>query len=58
MTVCELLENNPDPSEEEVRDALGGQICRCTGYRTILRSVNLAAARLRGAHTAGSAEHS
>lgn len=58
MTVCELLENNPDPSEEEVRDALGGQICRCTGYRSILRSVNLAAARLRGAHTAGSAEHS
>ena len=58
MTVCELLENNPDPSEEEVRDALGGQICRCTGYRSILRSVNLAAARLRGAHTAGSAENS
>ena len=58
MTVCELLQDNPDPSTDEIRDVLGGQICRCTGYQAIVRSVILAAAKLRGAHTAGSAEHS
>jgi len=47
MTVYELLRHTPDPSEAEIRDALGGQICRCTGYQSILRSVRLAAARLR-----------
>jgi len=34
-----LLERNPEPSEEEVRDALGGVLCRCTGYRKIIRAV-------------------
>ena len=34
-----LLERNPKPSEEEVRDALGGVLCRCTGYRKIIRAV-------------------
>jgi len=58
MTVHELLRNRPDPSEDEIRDALGGQVCRCTGYQSILRSVRLAAAKLRGAPIAGSAEHS
>ncbi len=47
MTVYELLEQSPDPSDEEILDALGGQICRCTGYQAILRSVRLAVARLR-----------
>jgi carbon-monoxide dehydrogenase small subunit len=47
MTVSELLTDSPDPSDEEIRDALGGQICRCTGYQTILEAVRLAAARLR-----------
>jgi carbon-monoxide dehydrogenase small subunit len=58
MTVHELLENSPDPNEEEIRDALGGQICRCTGYQAVLRSVRLAAARLRGASVAVSTQHS
>jgi len=49
MTVHELLHDHPDPGEDEIRDALGGQICRCTGYQAILRSVRRAAARLRGA---------
>ena len=34
-----LLERNPEPSEEEVRDALGGVLCRCTGYRKIIQAV-------------------
>jgi len=47
ITVYELLENDPEPSEEAILDALGGQICRCTGYQPILESVRLAIARLR-----------
>ena len=38
---------HPDPSDEEIRDFLGGNLCRCTGYQAILRSVKLAARRLR-----------
>ncbi|MCP3983014.1 MAG: (2Fe-2S)-binding protein [bacterium] len=58
MTVHELLHENPDPSEDEILDALGGQICRCTGYQSILRSVRLAAAKLRNANVADSPSHS
>jgi aerobic-type carbon monoxide dehydrogenase small subunit (CoxS/CutS family) len=58
MTVHELLQQSPDPSEEEIRDALGGQVCRCTGYQAILRSVRLAAAKMRNAHVAGSTQYS
>jgi aerobic-type carbon monoxide dehydrogenase small subunit (CoxS/CutS family) len=49
MTVYELLANDPDPSDEEIMDALGGQICRCTGYQPILAAVRLAATKLREA---------
>ncbi len=55
MTVYELLENSPDPSEHEIMDALGGQICRCTGYQPILAAVRLAATNLREAKATGSA---
>ena len=55
LTVYELLEGSPDPSEEEIMDALGGQICRCTGYQPILAAVRLAAAKLQEAETAGGA---
>ncbi|MDW6026499.1 molybdopterin-dependent oxidoreductase [Mesorhizobium sp. BAC0120] len=40
-----LLERNPEPTEEEVRDALGGVLCRCTGYRKIVRAVMAAGAQ-------------
>ena len=43
-----LLERNPDPSEEEVRYWLAGNLCRCTGYDKIIRSVLDAAAEMRG----------
>jgi carbon-monoxide dehydrogenase small subunit len=47
MALHELLGENPDPSDAEIRDVLGGQICRCTGYQSILRAVRSAAAKLR-----------
>jgi carbon-monoxide dehydrogenase small subunit len=39
MTARWLLDRSPDPSPEEIREALSGQICRCTGYENIVRSV-------------------
>jgi aerobic-type carbon monoxide dehydrogenase small subunit (CoxS/CutS family) len=43
LTARWLLDHNPDPSPEEVREALSGQVCRCTGYENIVRSVLWAA---------------
>jgi aerobic carbon-monoxide dehydrogenase small subunit len=43
MTCRALLDRVPDPSEHEVREAISGQICRCTGYENIVRSVRAAA---------------
>jgi carbon-monoxide dehydrogenase small subunit len=43
MTSRWLLDHNPDPSEQEIREAISGQICRCTGYENIVRSVRWAA---------------
>lgn len=43
-----LLEANPAPSEAEIRDAIGGNLCRCTGYQQIVEAVRLAAAKLAG----------
>jgi len=48
MTSRALLDRNPDPSEAEIREAISGQICRCTGYATIVRSVRWAAAEQNG----------
>ncbi len=47
MTTLELLAGNPAPSDEEIKEALGGNLCRCTGYETIIESVRLAARRLQ-----------
>jgi len=46
MTSVVLLKNNPDPSEPEIREALAGNLCRCTGYQNIVKSVQQAAAEL------------
>ena len=45
----ELLKRNPDPTDEEVRYWLAGNLCRCTGYDKIVRAVQAAAAEMRGA---------
>jgi 3-oxo-Delta1-steroid hydratase/dehydrogenase small subunit len=47
MSVYELLERNPSPTDEEIQDTLGGHLCRCTGYQSIMSSIRLAAQRLR-----------
>lgn len=47
MTLTEFLQDNPDPSEAEVREALSGNICRCTGYQGIVDAALEAAAILR-----------
>jgi carbon-monoxide dehydrogenase small subunit len=47
MTLTELLEENGDPTEAEVRDALSGNLCRCTGYHNIVVAALEAAARMR-----------
>ncbi|MDX6299986.1 MAG: aerobic carbon-monoxide dehydrogenase small subunit [Nocardioidaceae bacterium] len=49
MTTRALLDKDPNPSEETIREAISGQICRCTGYTTIVRSVQWAAAHPAGA---------
>jgi carbon-monoxide dehydrogenase small subunit len=47
MAAKALLDANPDPTEEDVRWALSGNLCRCTGYQNIVKSVLWAAAKLR-----------
>ena len=54
MAAVDLLSENPHPTEEEVRDGLEGNLCRCTGYQNIVRAV-LAAADASGAATASDA---
>jgi len=44
-----LLDRNPEPTDDEIREALAGNLCRCTGYVQIVESVRQAAAALRGA---------
>ena len=48
LAASKLLERNPDPSRDEIREALSGNICRCTGYIKIFEAVELAARKLRG----------
>jgi len=43
LTARALLDENPDPTDHEIREAISGQICRCTGYATIVRSIRWAA---------------
>ena len=46
MTAADLLSNNPNPTEEEIREALEGNYCRCTGYHNIVKSVQYAAKKM------------
>jgi len=47
MTLVPFLEKNPHPTEEEIREAISGNLCRCTGYQHIIDAVKLAAERMR-----------
>ncbi|NND84459.1 MAG: (2Fe-2S)-binding protein [Acidimicrobiia bacterium] len=48
MSALDLIERDPDPSEDDIRHAIEGNLCRCTGYFSIVKSVEYAAAVLRG----------
>jgi carbon-monoxide dehydrogenase small subunit len=50
MTAVALLARNPSPTEAEIRRAISGNLCRCTGYVNIVKSVQYAASKLREAH--------
>lgn len=52
MTARHLLDHDPDPSEATIREAISGQICRCTGYENIVRSIRWAAEHPNGADAA------
>jgi aerobic carbon-monoxide dehydrogenase small subunit len=47
MTLVPFLKENPDPTEDEIRHALSGNLCRCTGYQHIVDAVKLAAEKMR-----------
>jgi len=55
MSLCELLQHNPNPSDEEIKETLGGNLCRCTGYQQIMDSVHIAIAKRQGAGAASAA---
>ncbi len=48
LSAIDLLQENPNPSEAEIRENLEGNLCRCTGYHNIVRAIQYAAARLQG----------
>lgn len=47
MSIADLLAKNPDPSEDEIRHWLEGNLCRCTGYHNIVKAAQTAAKSLR-----------
>lgn len=47
MTIVPFLQENPDPREPEIREAIAGNLCRCTGYQHIVNAIKLAAEKLR-----------
>ena len=53
MTAKALLAENPDPTEEEIRWGISGNLCRCTGYNKIVEAIHYAAEKLRSADTGG-----
>jgi aerobic carbon-monoxide dehydrogenase small subunit len=48
MRSIELLANNPNPTEEEIRWGISGNLCRCTGYNNIVKAIQYAGAKMRG----------
>jgi carbon-monoxide dehydrogenase small subunit len=56
MSSVSLLDGNDNPTEDEIRHGIEGNLCRCTGYANIVRSVQYAAATIRGEEPAGASE--
>jgi carbon-monoxide dehydrogenase small subunit len=52
MTAVELLKENPDPTEEEIRVAISGNLCRCTGYVNIIKAIKSAATSMQSQEVA------
>jgi carbon-monoxide dehydrogenase small subunit len=52
MRATELLANNPNPSEDDIRWGISGNLCRCTGYNNIVKAVLYASAKMRGVEPA------
>jgi carbon-monoxide dehydrogenase small subunit len=52
MRSIELLQNNPNPSEDDIRWGISGNLCRCTGYNNIVKAIEYASAKMRGVETA------
>lgn len=48
LASIDLLSENPDPTEDEIREGLEGNLCRCTGYHNIVKAVAMAAAEMKG----------
>ncbi len=48
MSALDLVNNNPDPSETEIREWLEGNLCRCTGYHNIVKSIKAGAQAMKG----------
>jgi carbon-monoxide dehydrogenase small subunit len=47
LSAVDLVQHNPDPSEQEIREWLEGNLCRCTGYHNIVKAISAAAADMR-----------
>jgi carbon-monoxide dehydrogenase small subunit len=56
MSSISLLEKNDDPTEDDVRHGIEGNLCRCTGYHNIVRSVQYAGAKMRGEDPQGASQ--
>ena len=55
MTAMDFLAHHPDPTDDEIRHAIEGNLCRCTGYQNIVTAIKAAAATLRAGHAGAAA---
>jgi aerobic carbon-monoxide dehydrogenase small subunit len=56
LTAAALLDDNPDATEEEIRWALSGNVCRCTGYMNIVKAVQWASNKMKAEQVAGGSD--
>ena len=56
MRAYRLLQENPNPTEDEIRIGISGNLCRCTGYQNIVKAIQYAAAELNGVQVKEAAE--